>query len=115
MDVKLVLGARWAGIDGENHAVMRRRLALRVEELAGAPCVLEIVGRVRGRKRSVLDAGNSSGRRQDETRGAERRPQNGIAARLSGRHVHFQAGEGAASQRMVEETDFDDPPERAAA
>ncbi len=115
MDVKLVLGPRLTGIDGENDAVMRDRLLPRAsEELAGVPGVLEIIWRVQSLKRRILNADNSSSGRQNEIGRAKGRPQDDVAALGSVGYVHLEAWEGHAGQRMAENTGLNDLPQRAA-
>ena len=95
---------------------MREWLIRRIlEKFAGVPGVLEIVWSVQGLKRRILNADNSSRRRQHGIGRAKRQLQDDVAALIATRHIHFEARESGAHECVADQTGLNDPPKRAPA
>ena len=81
MNMQLVLAAASCRINRHSD-LFTRQLTARpfLDEAAGVPCCLPIVWRIFPQQRRAFDAGNKSGRDNDNMRSARRRPEHGKAS-----------------------------------
>jgi hypothetical protein len=81
MNMQLVLAAASCRINRHSNLVTRQLTARPfLDETAGVPCCLPIVWRIFPQQRRAFDAGNKSGRDNDDMRSARRRPEHGKAS-----------------------------------